>query len=170
MKRVQRKARLKAIKAAQKAQRKASRDNVPANPAPLESAAPAIDAPESAPDTAQVARDLADECVAAKGDLDQARFLTTERARELLSDAAESLHRLVKLATRTLQHVQPEQLAEALDITRSKPEPQTGTAQQRPRRASNPVVTLMQFVIRAQSLIKRIVLVTNPELKQRKAA
>ena len=70
----------------------------------------------------------------------------------------------------TEAQVTPEKRREALAIINEKPEPGEVSAQKRPRRGPNPVVSLMRVGMQAASLLKRVLAKTNPELGNLKRA
>ncbi|MCA8910463.1 MAG: hypothetical protein KDB82_02070 [Planctomycetes bacterium] len=100
----------------------------------------------------------------------EARELDDERAREMLLDAAALLHEIVTDTREALAHVPPERKREALAVINARPDPSDVNAQRRPRRGPDPVVSLMRIAMQAASLLRRIILKTNPELGQLKRA
>ncbi|MEZ5991761.1 MAG: hypothetical protein R3E76_05360 [Planctomycetota bacterium] len=96
--------------------------------------------------------------------------LDDDRARAMLVDAAELLHEVVVETREALAQVPPEKRREALAIINEKPEPGEVSAQKRPRRGPNPVVSLMRVGMQAASLLKRVLAKTNPELGNLKRA
>ena len=178
MNKAQRKAHLKAIKANQKAARKAARaaaPNPPADPAPeatMPEQPPTHEPNDLLERMARVAKiDLA----LAESRVTEAKVaamrMSDDRAREILSEAAESIRDVIELATAALKRVDPAQLAEAVQIIDEPKRDAWGTSVSRPRRGTNPVVTLMQVLQRANSLLLRITRITNPALfEKRKAA
>ncbi|MCA8946769.1 MAG: hypothetical protein KDB29_11120 [Planctomycetes bacterium] len=96
--------------------------------------------------------------------------LDDDRARGMLVDAAELLHEVVVETREALAQVTPEKRREALAIINEKPEPGEVSAQKRPRRGPNPVVSLMRVGMQAASLLKRVLAKTNPELGNLKRA
>jgi hypothetical protein len=68
------------------------------------------------------------------------------------------------MASRALKHVDPKLVAEAMQIIEEPVRNELGGVKARSRRGHNPVVTLIQVVMRADALLMRILAVTNPEL------
>lgn len=159
MKTLQRKARLKAIKAAEKARKREARESGPEQPAPEETPQTTVNS---------VRHEWANE--ARKGvELTQrivkeADTISNEEAKAMLCRAAKALDRIVNLGDQLLAEVDPAELKEAHEIVMEQRQPAEGNAQKRPRRAPNPVVRMIQIVMRAKSLLVRILKITNPEL------
>lgn len=102
------------------------------------------------------------ELQAARGYASDARGLSDDEARAMLTEAARLLHSVVRNANRVLDSLPPQRVLEAVC------EPATvaaqGSPQSRPRRGSDPVFTLMRLGKEAASLLKRVLAKTNPAL------
>ena len=97
----------------------------------------------------------------ASANLQRGRKITDERALEMLEDAAECTHDVLMMVKETLKGVSPERIEAARAVLNAKP--QTGTEGRKlPRRAPDPVVTLVKIELQASSLLKRILAKTNP--------
>lgn len=188
MNKLERKARLKAMKRAAKEARRAklaadadARRAAEASPAPAQAAdspaAPAVQpAPSAEPDAAPAAaareaRSTLEHARAqAKSALQDPDFGEAE-ARAMLLRAAQMLDEVITLTRETLREVTPERLREAFEIVNAKPAPAEGNPQKRPRRGYDPVVSLIKAGQAAASLLQRVIGRTHPDLgRARRAA
>lgn len=175
MNRAQKKARLKGIKRRQKLARSAGSDTSSSGQAELGGAdalpvdeglladAPVAD-PAAAAEVLQVALDEA------RGRVASSRELDSHRARGMLARAAEFLDEVIATTREALAQVPADRKREALAIINAKPEADGVSAQKRPRRGPDPVVTLMRIGMQAASLLQRVLGKTNPELGRLKRA
>ena len=171
MKKAQRKAHVRAVKAQQKAARKAAREQAAEQ---LEGAIPAAAKQTQEAPVQDEIFDRQAQCVSstftlAKLEVSDAKieamFLSDDRAREILSQAAETIQQVIDMASRALRRVDPDVLAEAIQVAEEPPtRDELGKVTQRPRRGTNPVITLVQVLMRAKNLLMRILAITNPVL------
>ena len=171
MKKAQRKAHVRAVKAQQKAARKAAREQAAQQ---LEAASPAAAEQtqeatvDSTPQFERLAQAASTSLTLAELDVSdakqEARYLSDERAKEILASAAENIHQVIHFASKALKLVDPKLVAEAMQIIEEPVRNELGTVTGRPRRGHNPVVTLIQVLMRADALLMRILAVTNPEM------
>lgn len=100
----------------------------------------------------------------------RARRISDERALEMLECAAELLDDIVQTTREALREVSPERKREAMAIIealeRRTGVSEPGNPQARPRRGTDPVVTIMQLGIRASRLLNRILKRTNPDVEK----
>lgn len=154
----QRKQRRKEMKARAKASKRAKREvetvaESPSPESPVEQAERLLEAAKADVETVT------------KGDL------TNEEARGMLANAARFLNRVVEIVDRSIESAPACAVAEATAIRNWKPNNPEGSPQQRARRGTNLLVTLMTHGERASGLLQRILKVTNPDLaKLAKAA
>lgn len=142
MNKAQRKAQLKEIKANQKAARKAA--NTPETP--MKDRTFEVNASGAA------VHALIADCEVKQAEA----TLSTLRARQLMAQAAESIGRVIEFAEAALKAADPSEVLAARAIMAGEDDA--------PRRGPNPVVALLNLLVRAKSLLPRILKVTNPEL------
>lgn len=93
------------------------------------------------------------------------RRISDSRARAMLEDAAEFLNELVVRTRDALKKVAPERVAAAMEVVEAKGSADNGgTPQQQPRRAPDPLVTMIKQGISASNLLKRIISTLYPKL------
>lgn len=189
MKKVQRKQRLKEMKAkAKSARRLQSSDaggfadsggaaipcGVNAGEAPTPLTASAGEAPTSLSPTPPTAAPLpvTDPLLHARGAIKLAEVeiedssqagVTNEQARLMLQRAARFLNDVIELVEDALETASPEDRREALAIRNARPEPNEA-AEKNPRSSVNKLVSLMNLGTRAANLMQRILAVTNPDV------
>ena len=126
------------------------------------------DAAEQAEEDFEHAREKVAEAEAADPAVRARRKISDERALEMLEDAAECTHEVLMVVKETLKGVSPERIEAAREVLNAKPQSreagQPGGVDGRrlPRRAPDPVVTLLKIELQASSLLKRILAKTNP--------
>ena len=167
MNRFERKARLKATKAAQKAAKKALRldsgqaapeaaavaDPITAALAETKTGTPSTGSGQAVPESGDSPHDQ----VAAARELYSGSGVVTEaESAAMLSRAARLLDDVIAASKAALATVSPARLREALEMANAKPAPAEGNAQQRPRRGYDPVLTLIKLAISASSLQQRV--------------
>ena len=99
---------------------------------------------------------------------EKSKLVEEGEAAEMLSEAARCVHEVIVTARRALAQVSPQRLKEATEVVNEKRmgEGTHATPQQRPRRGSDPVVTLMKLMVSASSLLQRVLNRLHPKLRK----
>ena len=116
--------------------------------------------------------DVAQAGAQARDAIKRSGLVSADEAAEMLSVASRHLSDVIDAGHRALKQVSPQRLQEAMEAINgaqtglSVPPATHGTPQQRPRRGSDPVITLMKLMIQATSLLQRVLFRLHPHLRR----
>lgn len=104
----------------------------------------------------------------ARGVYAKSGLVSEIEAAEMLSFAARQLSDVIDAGHRALRQVSPQRLREATEVLNEKSSTQSagGMPTSRPRRGTDPVVTLMKLMVQAVSLLQRMLNRLHPKLRR----